>query len=641
VTDRSIIEQVRERTDIAELVGQYVPLRKVGTRFIARCPFHDEKTPSFSVSPDKGFYFCFGCKAAGDAIGFYQQLEGVTFPEALRALAERAGLEMPETRDPERIAEDRRQRDVTERLYAVCEAASLFFEQCLEDAPFSELARGALEERGVSPEVAKQFRLGYAPAQWDGLALHLRAKRFSPADAELAGLLLPGRGGSYDRFRHRLMFPVFDRAGRVVAFSGRILPVSEEIPEGVVPAETGKYINSPETPVYHKGDLLYGLANARVAMRQKAEAIVVEGNFDVVQMHQHGFSETVAPLGTSFTDAQARLLRRFAESVVLVFDGDEAGRKAARAAHGVCARAGLLARVGVLPPKMDPDSYLRSINPGHGREGMLAVTTGGASIVEWLISDAGANVGDNVPARVAAVRSLAEVIAAVRDPLERDVYVRLCAKALYLEEPQIRMAIREFQQGAARAPKDSPFDRDDPRKRPGLTSPHESATDPNALARRRGRATANALEAVLLRPELLETDDAASVIDFLDEAMAVFLRVAREQWLSGRRLDGVTLLDACPNERVRGWVGERLMPASDDDKALLDRCQVMLADAMIELRRLDGLAQSKTLKQISARAGTQGDPSSELGTLNEQLRLKRELARTRAANKQQEKKEQG
>ncbi len=639
MTDRGVIEQVRDRTDIADLVGQYVPLRKVGARFVARCPFHDEKTPSFSVNPDKGFYYCFGCKASGDALTFYQQVEGVTFPEALRALAERAGVEVPETRDPERIAEDRRQRDVSERLHAVCEAAAAFFEESLESAPFSELARGALEERGVSPEVAKQFRLGYAPAQWDALAHHLRAKKHSPADAELAGLLLSRPGGAYDRFRHRLMFPVFDRGGRVVAFSGRVLPVSEEIPEGIVPAETGKYINSPETPIYRKGELLYGLANARMAMRQKAEAIVVEGNFDVVQMHQHGFAETVAPLGTSFTDAQAKLLRRFAETVVLVFDGDEAGRKAARAAHGVCAKAGLMARVGVLPPKMDPDSYLRSVNPEHGQAGMANVLASGPSIVEWLIHDAGATCGDNVPERVAAVRALAPVIAAVRDPLERDVYVRLCAKALYLEEPQIRMALREHQQGAARAARESPFD--DPRKRPGLTA-HEDVSDPSEIERRRKRATASALEAILFRPELLETDDASAVAARLDDAMGAFLRAAHAQWTAARRLEGATLLDACPNDRVRSWVGERLMVGGDDDRALLDRCQVMLSDAAAELRRLEALAQSKALKQMSARAGTQGDPSSEVGTLNEQLRLKRELAQSRAANKQQDrKKEQG
>ncbi|MFO0606869.1 MAG: DNA primase [Polyangiales bacterium] len=629
-TDRGVIQEVRSRTDLAELVGQYVPLRKAGGRFVARCPFHEEKSPSFSVSPDVGLYFCFGCKASGDAIRFYEQMEGVTFPEALRALAEKAGVEVPETRDPERIAEDRRQRDVGERLMAVCEAAAVFYRESMESAPFSELARGALEERGVTAEMAERFRLGYAPAQWDALALHLRAKRFSPADGELAGLLLPGRGGYYDRFRHRLMFPVLDRGGRVVAFSGRILPVSEEIPEGVVPAETGKYVNSPETPIYHKGELLYGLANARTAMRHKAEAVVVEGNFDVVQMHQHGFAETVAPLGTSFTESQAKLLRRFAETVVLVFDGDEAGRKAARAAHAVCAKAGLMARVGVLPPKMDPDSYLRSLNPEHGQPGMANVLATGPSIVEWLIKDAGATCGDNIPERVAAVRSLAPVIAAVRDAIERDVYVRLTAKALYLEERAILSALREHQQDAARAARESPFGHDDARKRPLLTRPQpDEEVDPTTLARRQRAAMASGLEALLMQPELLGSTEAAELEALFGPTMLPVLHAARVQWAEAGRIDGALLMELCP-ERARSWLGARLIPGGgEDDPGLAERCPVTLADAVAELRRCEALGRTRALKQASARAGTQGDPGAELGALNEQLRVKRELARSR------------
>ncbi len=627
-TDRSIIQEVRQRTDLAELVGQYVPLRRAGTRYVARCPFHEAKTPSFSVSPDLGLYFCFGCKASGDAIRFYEQMEGCTFPEALRTLAERAGVEVPETRDPARIAEDRRQRDVTERLTALCECAAEFYVHCLADFEHSELARGALEERGVTAETTERFRLGYAPARWDALAKHLEAKRFSPADGELAGLLLPGRGGWYDRFRHRLMFPVLDRAGRVVAFSGRILPLSEDIPEGVVPTETGKYVNSPETPVYRKGELLYGLSVARTAMRHKAEAIVVEGNFDVVQMHQHGFAETVAPLGTSFTEAQAKLLRRFAETVVLVFDGDEAGRKAARAAHGVCAQAGLVARVGVLPPKMDPDSYLRSISPEHGREGMAAVVSSGPSIVEWLIMDAGATCGDNIPERVQAVRALAPVIAAVRDTIERDVYIKLASQRLYLEEAAIRSALREYQQGAARAARESPFAHDDARRRPALSRPTPDNDDDAAIAKAQKNAMAVGLEAVFMRPDLLGTQEAEALARLLTPAMAPVLRMAIAQWAESQRIDGVTLLDACP-ERARAWLGARLVPASDGDPAALERCATTLVDAVRELERYDAMGRSRALKVASARAGTQGDPGAELGTLNEQLRVKRELARGR------------
>lgn len=629
MTDRALIDEVRARTDLVELVGHYVPLRRQGSNYVARCPFHDEKTPSFSVSPDRGLYFCFGCKASGDAFRFYEQLEGVTFPEALRALAEKAGVEIPETRDPAQIAEDRRQRDLSERLYQACEVAAAYFEQCLRDDAHSELARGALEERGVSDELAKAFRLGYAPARWDGLTEHLRAQRLSPADAEMAGLLLPGRsGGHYDRFRHRLMFPVLDRGGRVVAFSGRVLPSSEDLPEGIVPADAGKYVNSPETPIYRKGELLYGLANARMSMRQQAEAIVVEGNFDVVQMHQHGFTNTVAPLGTSFTEPQAKLLRRFAETVVLVFDGDEAGRKAARASHPVCAKAGLIARVGVLPAKQDPDSFLRNPAEGYGAAGMKAVLDSGPSIVEWLIKDAGASAGDNIPERVAAVRSLAPVIAEVRDSIEREVYIKLASKALYLDEPQVRMALKEHLAQSARVARESPFN-DDARRRPALSHVQNEGDDGPPESRQ--KVMANALEALLVRPDLLDTEDAQALVEVIGEGFVALIETARAQWRASQQLDGAALVQLCPTEKARAWVAARLMPPGEEDPAQQEKWSTQLSDAIAKLRRMRAIEYTRTLKQQGARAGTQGDPARELESLQKKLEIERTLARAKSA----------
>lgn len=320
-----------------------------------------------------------------------------------------------------------------ERLYVVLEAAARFYRDALETAPFSELARGALEERGITAETAERFRLGYAPAQWDALAQHLRAKRFSPADGELAGLLLPGRRGYYDRFRHRLMFPVLDQAGRVVAFSGRILPVIEAIPEGIVPTGAGKYVNSPETLVYRKGEHLYGLTNALTAMRHNAEAILVEGNFDVVQMHQHGFVETVALLGTSFTEAQAKLLRRFVETVVLAFDGDVVGREAIERAGAVARETGLRVLVQSLPDGLDPDTALR--------RGAWPL---GPSVhwVEWLIRREGERCRPWVPYRVRALRRVAPWIAR-EAPSARVHLTRAACEALDLEAWAVVRAVSD------------------------------------------------------------------------------------------------------------------------------------------------------------------------------------------------------
>jgi DNA primase len=627
VFDRSVVDQVRQRTDLVELVGQYMPLRRAGLNWIARCPFHEERTPSFNVSGDRNFYFCFGCKASGDAFKFYEQIEGVNFVEALRALAEKAGVELPETRDPERIAEDRRQRDVGERLAAACESAAVYFEQCLVNAPYGELARDALSERGISEEVATRFRLGYAPARWDGLAEHLKAQRVSPADAELAGLLMAGRnGGWYDRFRHRLMFPVVDRANRVVAFSGRVLPVTEDMPEGLVPEDAGKYINSPETPLYKKSELLYGLGVARTAMRQKAEAILVEGNFDVVQMHQQGFTETVAPLGTSFTEAQAKLLRRFAESVTLVFDGDEAGSKAARASHSVCTRAGLVARVGVLPPKTDPDSYLRSTEEGKGPLGMQAVLRDAVTIVEWLIRDAGYRSGKDVPKQVAALRELAPVIAEVRDVTEQEMYVRTTARALFLDVEAARRAVRNYVAEVAAVSRRNAVDEMNFTKRVGLSAPD---LDQEELSKKARRAGAYGLEALLVHPELSESPDAAELANLVEGELGRIIHEVRRQWSERGRLSAPELLELPSTDAAREWLSVRLMPPDEGQTADKEKWGKTLTEALGALRRVHASRIGDALARESARAGLQGDPTSEVHTLNEQLNMKRDLVRKR------------
>lgn len=631
--DRSVVDQVRQRTDLVELVGQYMPLRRAGMNWIARCPFHEERTPSFNVNAERGFYFCFGCKASGDALRFYEQIEGVSFVEALRALAEKCGVELPETRDPERIAEDRRQRDVGERLAAVCESAAAYFERCLVDAPYGELARGALTERGVDGEVAARFRLGYAPARWDGLTEHLRAQKVSPADAELAGLLMPGRnGGWYDRFRHRLMFPVVDRAGRVVAFSGRVLPVTEDMPEGLVPEDAGKYINSPETPLYKKSELLYGLGVARTPIRQKAEAILVEGNFDVVQMHQHGFAETVAPLGTSFTEAQARLLRRYAESVVLVFDGDEAGRKATAAAYSVCAEVGLVARVGRMPPSMDPDTYLRSADEGLGAEGMTRLLQEAPSLVEWLISGSRTRLRDAVPQRVAALRVIAPAIAAVRDISERNAYIGQAVLALHLDQSVVEGVVREFMRQLGRPMEFHEQRSVLPRYRAGLGELFPAEAEGRVMER---KAQAAVVGAALWLPPLLEADDVGELGALVDKATWALLGEAKQQWAAAGRLDAGRLLELAPAKADRQWLAEQLCQNEAEAPEAQDRCRAAFRGAIATLKRLRMEREVAELKDRSFSAGVEGDQKSEQQVLNEELIMKRELVGTRRSGLKQ------
>ena len=317
---------IRASLDIVEVVGAYVPLKQRGSNYFGLCPFHQEKTPSFSVNPKLGIFKCFGCGAGGDVFAFIQQIEGVSFVEAVRLLAERAGIPLPQS---EEAGEDER-----EPLFQALRFAARFYFTQLTHETSGKLARAYLKSRGVRPATAQRFGLGYAPKAWDALATAAVASGFRLGVFEQAGLVLPRRerGGFYDRFRHRLMFPIFSHVGKVVGFAGRLLEPDPEQP---------KYINSPETPVYQKGRVLYGLYQARHAIRKLEEAILVEGYTDVIALHQAGIEHTVATSGTALTLEQVRLLARYAKRILLLYDADPAGEQAALRSIDLCLAQGL------------------------------------------------------------------------------------------------------------------------------------------------------------------------------------------------------------------------------------------------------------------------------------------------------------
>jgi DNA primase len=357
----ALLDEIRASVDIVELVGRFVNLRKAGTNWKGLCPFHAEKTPSFMVNPTKGIFHCFGCHEGGDAFTFLMRQDRLSFPEAVRVLAKGAGIALPE----ERVAGADGAR---EELYRLMDLASRFYAEALWK-PAGGRARQYLEQRGVDPDVARRFGLGFAPDSWDALLGFMRAERVSPEALEKVGLVLArqGGGGFYDRFRGRLMFAIRDQQGRVVAFGGRAF--GDEQP---------KYLNSPETPIYTKGNLLYAIDLARVAMRERNRALLVEGYVDCLMAHQYGFTETVAALGTAFTGAQLGMLRRYCEEVVTFFDADAAGQKAAeRAAElldpsseglawsvnrsgGFETGGAFRLKAALLPPGHDPDTFLRT-----------------------------------------------------------------------------------------------------------------------------------------------------------------------------------------------------------------------------------------------------------------------------------------
>ncbi len=394
------LDRVRRDANIVEVVSASVKLTKRGRSHVGLCPFHKEKTPSFHVNPERGFYHCFGCHASGDAIKFMQETEGLDFIEAVRQLAEQLGIDVIETASD---AERRQQGEARRRqqeLYEIGNHAAAFFERMLREHPLKDVAEKELARRELVPtsptdavaDALQAFRVGYAPYGWDELTKFLREAGLSISAAEKVGLLSPRKSGSgyYDRFRHRLMFAVLDGQGRVIAFSGRSLdePSAERLRAlGYEPSTSGeppaKYMNSPETPVYKKREAVFGLYQARQALRSAERAIIVEGNFDVLSLHARGIKHVVAPLGTAFTAEQARAIRRFTQEITLLFDPDEAGRRAVRAARDVCREAGLTARVATLPAGIDPDELVRR----GGVEQVNRVLDSARPMIEHLIEE--------------------------------------------------------------------------------------------------------------------------------------------------------------------------------------------------------------------------------------------------------------
>ncbi len=334
---QSPVEAIKSKLAIVEVVGSYVKLEKAGVNYKARCPFHNEKTPSFFVSPGRETYHCFGCGKGGDIFSFVEDVEGVEFREALKMLAERAGVVL----DNGTATEVTR----TSRLRKALEEATSFYGAELRKAA---KASDYLKGRELTSETIAQFRIGFAPEGWRNLSDHLKKKGIGEVDAEAAGLLIKGDKGYYDRFRGRIMFPFLDYSGRVIGFSGRLLPGSPD------EATSGKYINSPETPLFSKSKVFYGLSEAKLAIRQENKMLLVEGQFDVVLSHQAGTKNVVGVSGTALTAEHIELIRRMADELTLVLDGDEAGFRASERSVRMALSGGLFVRVIPLPEGKDP-----------------------------------------------------------------------------------------------------------------------------------------------------------------------------------------------------------------------------------------------------------------------------------------------
>jgi DNA primase len=418
------VEAVRLRTDIVGLIGRYLKLKKVGNRYVGLCPFHAEKTPSFSVSPQKGFFHCFGCRVSGDAFSFLMRMEAKSFPEALQELAEQAGVELPDTRSFNPLLREKKQRH-----YDLLERCTSFFENCLSRGVKSKEALGYLALRGFDLNEVKGFRLGFAPGGWHSLTDQIKRSKLSMDDAKDVGLVLFGDRGPFDMFRNRLMFPIIGLDDKVHGFGGRKLD----------PEEKGaKYINSPQGAVYDKSSILYGLAQARRAIQQNSRVVLVEGYFDVLSMVGAGIREVVATSGTALTESHVRIIKRFSDCAVLVFDADEAGFKASVRAAELLLAQDISPFMVSLPAGDDPDSFVRQ----HGGEEMSQRICQARPAIEILSDRILAETPGDVESRTRAVRHLYPILKACFDSVRFGNYLRLVADRFSMNERDLRRALK-------------------------------------------------------------------------------------------------------------------------------------------------------------------------------------------------------
>jgi len=427
---RELVESVVNSVDIVQVVGEHVRLEKRGRSFFGLCPFHAEKTASFNVNQEKQMYYCFGCQAGGNVLSFVMEHNKLTFPEALENLAERAGITLPalHTDAPDVLARRRaRERD----LKVTAWAADLFHRQLLNESLGRE-ARDYLVQRGLSFDLITSLKLGYSLAAWNTLIERAAAERIGEAELLRLGLVVQGERGLYDRFRHRVMFPIRNRQGQVIAFGGRLLGDSKEV-------AAPKYMNSPETPLFSKGRELYGLDRAAKAITQAGFVIVVEGYMDAITPWQYGVDNVVATLGTALSPEHAQVLKRYTSSVSLCFDADVAGQNAALRGIEVLGGKGLAVRVATLTDSKDPDEFMRKF----GREQFLAAV-GSEALAATLYRIRGLSKQHdrNTPQGLGAFGAeAAKVIAGVSNALERDAYVKQVVRLYKLPEDAFRVEL--------------------------------------------------------------------------------------------------------------------------------------------------------------------------------------------------------
>lgn len=425
------VSEIKNTADIVEVVSEVVLLKKTGKNYVGLCPFHSEKTPSFTVSPEKQIFYCFGCAAGGNVFSFLMKHDGISFPDAAKMLAVRYGIDIPtDTLSPEQ----KRRISQRESLFAVNRQAMEFFRKQFLDVISGKRAMGYVKKRGINKEIFDNFNLGYAPKGWDNLLRFFKKKNISLDLVEKAGLIVSRKekSGFYDRFRDRLIFPIFDLNMQGIGFGGRVM--DDSLP---------KYLNSPETPVYNKSRSLYGLHLAKNKCREDERVYIVEGYFDLLALHQHGLQNSVATLGTSLTPEHVQLLKGFIGKdgrIILVFDSDDAGIKASQRSIEVFDKAYINAQIIVLPDGYDPDSYLFEF----GVESFLELASRAKGIIPFLMDSAVKKHGLSIEGKIRVISEMKEPLGSITDNVRRSLYIKELAECINIDEFAVHEKIRKI-----------------------------------------------------------------------------------------------------------------------------------------------------------------------------------------------------
>ncbi|OQB44555.1 MAG: DNA primase [Parcubacteria group bacterium ADurb.Bin159] len=423
------IAEIKSKIDIVDFIGEYIKLRPVGKNYQGLCPFHKDTHPSFYVSPDRQVWKCFGCNRAGDIFSFLQELEGIDFPEALRILAKRAGVNLQKF--------DKSTFDKRSTLIEICRLSAAFYHQIFLKSPIAEEARSYLEKRGLKESTIKEFCLGFAPDKWDTLFKFLIKRKYSPSDIEAAGLIIPGKkqGQYYDRFRGRIIFPIYNVYGEVIGFTGRILPGAEK-----KSAEQGKYINTPQTLIYNKSTVLYGINLAKSFIRQADSVVLVEGNMDVISSYQAGVKNVVCSSGTALTEEQIKLLSRYTHNVILAFDVDPAGVSATARSIDLMLAYGINLKIIRLPKGKDPDECIKE-NPSLWKKAVSE----SIEFIEYYFSLIlkGKKIA-TLSSKKKAGEKILVLISKIKNSFERDLWLNKLADNLGVSVDSLRERLTEI-----------------------------------------------------------------------------------------------------------------------------------------------------------------------------------------------------